>query len=312
MEKEEKPITVYSAIVANVVIAAAKFVVAFITGSSAMLAEGIHSFADTGNELLLLLGLRRSKKPSDRTHPLGYGPELYFWSFIVAILLFGAGAGMAIYEGITSLSHPTEMKSVGWNYAVLGVAFLADGTSWTIAFRELLKLKRTGESFWQSLKTSKDPSVFIVFGEDTADVAGLLVAFLGVFLGQLLHSHYPDVIASIVVGLILAVVAVFLAYESKSLLIGETADPELVNEIQKLVQKHPAVEQAKRPITVQLSPNNVFLALDVQFKPHLPASELVKVVDELEDKIHQEHPEVGKIFIEIEKLKEQEVRKDHQ
>src|SRR5512138_4014268 len=221
---EEKPIAVYGAIAANLLIAAMKFVVSFITRSSVMLAEAIHSTADTGNELLLLLGLRRSRKPADRKHPFGYGPELYFWSFIVAILLFSAGAGMAIYEGVTSLSHGGELKNVGWNYAVLGVAFAADGTSWTIAFRQLMKQKREGESFWHSLRTSKDPSVFIVFGEDTADLAGLLVAFFGVFLGQLLHSHYPDVIASIIVGLILAVVAVYLAYESKSLLIGETAD----------------------------------------------------------------------------------------
>ncbi len=302
--KEEKPIAVYGAIAANLFIAATKFVVAFITGSSAMLAEAIHSTADTGNELLLLLGLRRSKKPVDRTHPLGYGPELYFWSFIVAILLFSAGAGMAIYEGITNLSQGGELKNVGWNYAVLGVAFAADGTSWTIAFRQLMKQKREGESFWHSLRTSKDPSVFIVFGEDTADLAGLLVAFLGVFLGQLLHSHYPDVIASIVVGLILAVVAVYLAYESKSLLIGETADPEVVNHVQELVQSHPAVVKAKRPLTVQLSPNEVFLALEVQFKPHLQADELTRIIDELEDKIHQEHKDIGQIFIEMERLKE--------
>lgn len=302
--KEEKPIAVYGAIAANLLIAATKFVVAVITGSSAILAEAIHSAADVGNELLLILGLRRSRKPADRKHPLGYGPELYFWSFIVAILLFGAGAGMAIYEGITNLSHPGELKNVGWSYVVLGVAFAADGTSWTIALRQLLKQKREEESFWHSLRTSKDPSVFIVFGEDTADLAGLLVAFLGVFLGQMFHSHYPDVIASIIVGLILAFVAVFLAYESKSLLIGETADPEVIDNVQKLVERHPAVEQVKRPLTVQLSPNEVFLALDVQFKPDIPAAELVKVVDELEDRIHQEHANVGKIFIEIEKVKE--------
>src|ERR1041384_2090966 len=179
-----------------------KFVVSLITGSSAMLAEAIHSTADTGNELLLLLGIKRSKKPPDDKHPLGHGRELYFWSLIVAIVLFGAGAGMSIYEGITSLSQSDEMKNIGWNYAVLGFAFLADGTSWTIAFRQLWKQKRDNETFWHTIRTSKDPSVFIVFGEDTADVAGLVVAFLGVFLGQQLHSHIPDVIASIIIGLI--------------------------------------------------------------------------------------------------------------
>src|SRR5512138_779349 len=226
MKKQEKPIVVYGAIAANLAIGVAKFVVSLITGSSAMLAEAIHSTADTGNEFLLLLGLKRSRKPPDDKHPLGYGRELYFWSLIVATVLFGAGAGMSIYEGLTSLSQTGEMKNVVWNYAVLGFAFLADGTSWTIAFRQLLKQKRKGESFWRSIRTSKDPSVFIVFGEDTADVAGVFVAFVGVFLSQRLHSHYPDVIASMVIGLILAVVAAYLVYESKSLLIGEAADPE--------------------------------------------------------------------------------------
>jgi cation diffusion facilitator family transporter len=301
--KEEKPIVVYVAIAANLAIGAMKFVVSFITGSSAMLAEAIHSTADSGNELLLLLGIKRSKKPADEEHPLGHGRELYFWSLIVAIVLFGAGAGMSIYEGITSLSQSGEMKNVGWNYAVLGFAFLADGTSWITAFRQLRKQKKDKETFWHSIRTSKDPSVFIIFGEDTADVAGLFVAFLGVFLGQQLHSRLPDVIASILVGLILAVIAFYLIYESKSLLIGEAADPEIIARVQKMVHNHPAVEKVQVPLTVQLSPEEVFLALDVQFKPDLQAAELVKVIDELEAEIHQEQQSIGKIFIEVERLK---------
>ena len=301
--KEEKPVAVYTAIAANLAIAALKFIVSLITGSSAMLAEAIHSAADTGNELLLLLGIKRSKKPPDEDHPLGHGRELYFWSLIVAIVLFGAGAGMSIYEGITNLSETGELKNVGWNYAVIGFAFVADGTSWTIAFRQLWKQKRKNESFWDSIRTSKDPSVFIVFGEDTADVAGLFVAFLGVFLGQQLHSRLPDVIASIIVGVILAIIAVYLIYESKSLLIGEAADAEIVARVQKMVHEHPAVEKVQVPLTIQLSPKEVFLAVDVQFKPDLQATELVKVIDELEEEIHQEQQSIGKIFIEVERLK---------
>ncbi len=303
MEKE-KPIAVYGAIVSNLLIAVLKYIVAFITHSSAMLAEAIHSTADTGNELFLLLGLHRSQKPADDKHPFGHGRELYFWSLIVAMMLFSSGAGMAVYEGITNLGHPKEMQNPFWNYAVLGFSFVAEGISWTIAFRKLLEEKKPQESFWSSLKGSKDPSQFIVFGEDTAALAGLVVAFLGVFLGQVLHSSYPDVIASITIGIILAIVATFLTYESKSLLIGETADTEVIKHVRTLVEEHPAVEKVRRPLTVHLSPDNVFLALDVQFKPNIQAAELVKVIDELEKKIHQAESEVGQIFIEIERLKE--------
>lgn len=301
---KEKPTAVYGAIVSNLLIAILKYIVAFISHSSAMLAEAIHSTADTGNELFLLLGLHRSQKPADDKHPFGHGRELYFWSLIVAMMLFSSGASMAIYEGITNLGHPKEMQNPFWNYAVLGFSFVAEGISWSIAFRKLLEDKQPQESFWSSLQGSKDPSKFIVFGEDTAALAGLLVAFLGVFLGQILHSYYPDVIASILIGIILAIVAAFLTYESKSLLIGETADTEVIKHVRALVEEHPAVEKVRRPLTVHLSPDNVFLALDVQFKPNIQAAELVKVIDELEKKIHQAESEVGQIFIEIERLKE--------
>jgi cation diffusion facilitator family transporter len=309
--KKESPITVYSAIAANLFIAAVKFVVSFITGSSVMLAEAIHSTADTGNELLLLLGFKRSKKPADRKHPFGHGQELYFWGLVVAILLFSAGAGMAIYEGITNLSHPEQVSNPGWNYAVLGLAFLADGISWIIAFRKLYGQKKSGESFWHLLRTSKDPSVFMVFGEDSADIAGLLVAFLGIFISQQLRNPYPDVIASIVVGLILVVVAAFLAYESKSLLIGEAADREIVAAVQKLVQDHPAVNKAGQPLSVHLGPENVFLALDVQFKPNLQTSELVKIIDDLKNMIHREYESIGQIFIEMQGLKDAKDKQTH-
>ena len=193
--KNERPIAVYGAVVSNLLIAIMKFIVAAITGSSAMLSEGFHSTADTGNELLLLLGLHQSKKPADEAHPFGHGQELYFWSLIVAIILFSTGGGMSIYEGITHLIHPSELQNPNWNYVVLGLSFILEGISWTIAFRKLTERRTTDESFWQTLHASKDPSIFIVFGEDTAALTGLVVAFLGVFLGQQLNSHYPDGIA---------------------------------------------------------------------------------------------------------------------
>ncbi len=309
--KEEKPIVVYGAMAANIVIAVLKYIVAFITHSSAMLSEAIHSTADTGNEILLLLGLRQSRKPPDNTHPAGHGRELYFWALIVAIMIFSVGSGMSIYEGITSLNQKNEIQNVGWTYFVLSFSFVAEGISWSISFRKLAKQRKPQESFWRTLRASKDPSTFVVFGEDSAALAGLLVAFLGIFLGQLLHSHYPDVIASMLIGLILAIVAIYLVGESKSLLIGETADADVVTNIQKIVASDPSVEKVQQPLTVQLSPQEFFLALDVQFKPDLEAAELVRVIDELEKKIHQEHQDVGRIFIEIERLKGHNGKQGH-
>jgi len=302
-ENSENPITIYGAIASNLIIAVTKYIVAFITGSSAMLSEGIHSTADTGNELLLLFGLRQSRKPADAEHPFGHGQELYFWSLIVAIILFSAGGGMSIYEGITHLIHPSELRDPIWNYIVLGIAFLVEGISWSIAYRELLRRRDPGESFWHGLRNSKDPSVFIVFGEDTAALGGLMVAFLGVFLGHQIDSRYPDGIASILIGLILAAVAIFLAYESKSLLVGETADLKTVEEIRSLVLSHPNVEQLRRPMTMHFGPNEILLSLDVQFQADLRAAELVGVIDELEMQIHEQHPSIRQIFIEVEGLK---------
>jgi cation diffusion facilitator family transporter len=220
-ESSEKPIAIYGAIASNLIIAIIKFIFAFFTGSSAMLSEGIHSTADTGNQLLLLFGLRQSRIPADEEHPFGHGQELYFWSLIVAIILFSGGGGMSIYEGITHLQHPNELQNPTWNYVVLAVAFIVEGISWSIAYRELLKNKDPEESFWRNLRVSKDPSIFVVFGEDTAALTGLVVAFLGIFLGYQFNSHVPDAIASMIIGLILAAIAVFLAYESKT---GKTAN----------------------------------------------------------------------------------------
>ena len=221
----------------------------------------------------------------------------------MAIILFSSGGGVSIYEGITHLAQPNELRNLTWNYVVLGVAFIAEGISWWIALRELLKRKDPDETFWQGLKASKDPAIFIVFGEDSAALTGLLVAFLGVFLGHQLKSHYPDAIASILIGLILSAVAIFLAFESKSLLVGETARPKTVEGIRKLVLEHPAVEKMRRPLTMHFGPKEILLSLDVQFQADLQASRLVKVIDELEMQIHQKYPNINQIFIEVEGLK---------
>jgi cation diffusion facilitator family transporter len=282
------------------VIAVAKFVAALVTGSSAMLAEAIHSLVDTGNELLLLLGIERSKRPADPLHPFGHGKELYFWSLIVAILLFGLGAGMSIYEGISHLEHPVEIRDPTWNYVVLGVALLAEGTSWTIALRKLLENRRAGQSLWRTLRTSKDPTVYTVLAEDSAALAGIGIAFLGVLLGHQLRNPHLDGLASIAIGVTLATVAGYLVLESRDLLIGESAEADVVESVRALAQANPAVVRVFRPLTMHFGPNRVLLNLDIEFRPELTANEVAAAVDHLESRIRAEHPQIRRIFIEAE------------
>jgi cation diffusion facilitator family transporter len=296
---QETPLTIYGAIVANLVIAAAKFAAATLSGSSAMLAEGIHSLVDTGNEVLLLVGLRRSRRPADATHPMGYGMELYFWSLIVAVLLFGVGGGFSIYEGIHRLGHPSKGTAPGWNYVVLAISFVSEGVSWSIAARTLHRQER-GSSFWKKLHHSKDPSSFMVFGEDTAALLGILVAFAGVFLGQRWHATWPDAVASIVIGGILCCVAVYLVYETKHLLIGESASPEVVRRVRELATRQTGVLDAWRPASVHLSPDEVLLILNVRFQPQLSAEVVASTIDRIQQAIRDEYPEMKHIFIEAE------------
>ncbi len=298
----ERPITVYAALAANLVIAAAKFIAAFISGSSAMLSEGIHSLTDTGNQLLLLLGIKRSGQPGDMMHPFGHGKELYFWSLIVAVLLFGLGGGLSIYEGISHLRHPALLENPFWSYVVLGIAFISEGTSLAIALRKFLRDKGS-RSFWRALTISKDPPVYTVLAEDSAAIAGILVAFAGVLLSHQLKNPYLDGAASLLIGCILAVVAVFLAYEARGLLVGESTDPEAVGAIREIVEKDPQVARLRRLLTMQLAPRQVLLTMDISFQPRLTAEELAAVVDRLEKKIQERLPQVKHIFIEAESFK---------
>jgi cation diffusion facilitator family transporter len=298
----ERPITVYGAIVSNLVIAGAKFVAAYITGSSALLSEAIHSVADTGNELLLLLGIHRSQRPADALHPFGHGQEIYFWSLIVAILLFSLGGGMSIYEGISHLQRPNEIRNPIWSYIVLGIAFVAEGSSWTIAFRKLLERKQESKSIWQTLRSSKNPAVYTVLAEDSAALAGVIVAFLAVLLGYNLHQPILDGIASIIIGLILTTVASYLALESRDLLVGESAEEEVVQAIRKLAEADPAVLKVSRPLTMHFGPDQILLNLDIEFRPNLSAQEVTAAVDRLEAKIRKERPSIKRIFIEAESL----------
>lgn len=299
---KKKPIAVYGAIAANLAIAVAKFVAASFTGSSAMLSEGFHSVVDTGNEILLLVGLKRSGKRPDESHPFGYGQELYFWSLIVAVLLFGVGGGLSVYEGIAHLLRPSEIGDPTWNYSVLAIAFVAEGISWSIAVRELREAHPEKGPI-SAFRASKNPSVFIVVGEDSAALLGVLVAFAGVLIGQLTGTHYSDGIASILIGLILCSVAIFLIYESRALLIGESADEQIVANVRRIAEKQPEITESRRPLTMHFGPDNVLVNLDVEFQNDLSAADLRQVVERLEQAIREAHPEVEKIFIEARVLR---------
>ena len=295
-------IQVYGAIVANFVIAVSKFIVASITGSSAMLSEGIHSVADTGNQFLMLLGIRESKKPPNDLHPFGRGKELYFWSLIVALILFGLGGGMSIYEGITHIQHPVELSDPLWNYIVLGIAFIVEGISQFIAYREFQHQKIEGESAWHSIRTCKDPTIFVVLFEDAAALAGILVAAAGVFLSHQFNAPVIDGIASIIIGIILAAISLFLAWESRALLIGESADLEKVDAIQKIVQEDEAVITAGRPLTMHFGPEQILLNISVNFDPELSFPDLTQAIQRIEGKIQGQFPRVRQIFLEAASL----------
>jgi cation diffusion facilitator family transporter len=291
-------LVIYVAIAGNLAIAFVKFIAAALTGSSAMLSEGIHSLVDTGNQLLLLLGVNRSRKPADSKHPFGYGKELYFWSLIVAIMLFGVGGGMTIYEGVTHILEPRPLEEPFWAYVILGVSMLMEGISWTFAIRALLAEKGK-HSLWQTLRRSYDPSVLTVLLEDTAALIGLMVAFAGIYLAHRFSNPYFDGAASVVIGVILCIVSVILARESKGLLVGEAATPEVVESVTSLALNEPAVVAVNQVLTLVFGPEEVLLNIEAQFVPSLRVSELAEVVSRLEVTIQQYHPRVKRIFIEV-------------
>lgn len=292
---------VYAAISANVAIAATKFAAAAVTGSSAMRAEAIHSLVDTGNGVLLLIGLHRSRRPADREHPFGHGLELYFWSFLAAIFIFAVGGGMSLYEGIVHLRRPASIGSAFWGYLVIGAAALFEGTSWSFALRGLRSVSK-GRGVWSTIRRSKDPSRFLVLFEDSAALAGLAVAAAGLWLSERTGDARWDGVASLVIGAILCTVALFLALDSRKLLIGETADPAVVRSIRKIVESDPATVRSGKPLTMHLGPKGVLVNLDVQFRPGLSAGELEKAIERLEGRIRKAHPEVERIFLEARSL----------
>lgn len=288
---------VYAALAANLGIAVTKFVAAYFTASSAMISEGIHSLVDSGNAVLILLGLKLSQKPADDDHPFGYGKELYFWTLIVAILIFAIGGGMSVYEGLEHIKHPVSSSSPIINYIVLVIAMIFEGIAWFLAYKKI-NIGRGKKSLWQTVKDSKDPATFAVLFEDTAAILGLIIAFIGVFLGHTFDAPIFDGIASVLIGVVLSAVAIMLAYESKGLLLGEGADPRLLRKIHAIVSEDEAVRECAKPLTMHFGPEEIFLALDVKFSPVLTVKELSKVIVRLENKIRAAHPEVRRIFVE--------------
>ena len=288
--------TLVVALAANLGIAASKFVAAAITGSSAMLTEGVHSIVDSTNQLLLMWGRRQAKKPPDKYHPFGYGRELYFWSFVVAVLVFSLGAGVSVYEGIVHIANPEAAVSPLIAYAVLLVAFLLEGWSTLEAFADFKKAK--GNLGWfQAVRRSKDPPAFIVLLENGAAMAGIVAAAIGLMLSQLTKDPFYDGAASVVIGIILGLTAMLLAYESKGLLIGEAADPVLVDSLRSLACDQAGVVGVGHVLTVHSSPDQITVMMNVDFRDDMLAGEVERVVCRIEEEARERWPAVRRLFV---------------
>ncbi|PVB63728.1 cation diffusion facilitator family transporter [Labrenzia sp. 011] len=289
---------IYAALVGNSLIAVTKFAAAAYTGSSAMLSEGIHSLVDTGNQGLLLYGLKKSKQPADKRHPFGYGAELYFWSFVVAILIFAVGSGVSIYEGVQKVLHPHPVSSPYVAYIVLGLAMIFEAVAWWIAYKEFNQV-RGQKSIIAAVRDSKDPTVFTVLFEDSAAMLGLAVAFLGLLGVQYLGLAWLDGAASITIGIILAATAALLAYETKGLLIGEGASPEVLLKIEAIIGATPAISNLNEIRTLHRGPQEILLALSVDFIDEVTAGTVEETIYSLERTIKMEMPQVTRLFIEV-------------
>jgi cation diffusion facilitator family transporter len=297
----ESKTAVVAAIIGNVAIAAIKFTAGALTGSSAMISEGIHSLVDTGNGGLLYLGLKQGAKPADDHHPFGHGMEVYFWSLIVAVSIFGIGGGMSIYEGVAHIRHPVTLHNPTINYVVLAFAVLFESLSFSVAWRAFRGTRGSRRTL-SAIHHGKDPSLYTVLFEDTAALLGLSVAFVGIALSHLLQQPVFDGLASVLIGCILIVAALWLAYESRSLLVGEAADPEMVATIREIVLADPDVTGLGMVLTMHLGPEDVLLNIEVKFIEGLPAERIHAAVHRIEARINEPYPEVNRIFIEVEAL----------
>jgi cation diffusion facilitator family transporter len=289
---------IYAAIAANLGIAAAKFIVAAITGSAAMMAEGIHSAVDTGNELLLLIGEKRSQHAPDAKHPFGYGKSVYFWALIVALSVFSLGGGLSINHGVHGFLEPEPLQDPMWNYIVLGVAFLFEGYSWNVSRKSLNKYRKPGDNLYQAVRASKDASVFTVFIEDSAALLGVLVAACGIALAQFTGEPRWDPAASVVIGLLLVGAAFTLARETGALLVGEGMSKEAVNRLREVINADAAIDTVTRVATMQLGPDEILVTAAVQFKRGMTIDQVEQAIERLEAAVHAHNQSIHTIYFE--------------
>jgi cation diffusion facilitator family transporter len=287
---------VYAALIGNILVAITKFVAAFLSGSSSMMSEGVHSLVDTGNQALLLYGYRRSLRQPDAVHPLGYGRELYFWSFVVAVLLFTAGAGVSFYEGIIHFRAARPIEYVTVNYVVLALSFAFEAATWWVAFGIFRRRKGT-RSYWRAVRDSKDPPAFMVLFEDTAALIGIAIAAAGIFIADQTGIPEFDGVASMLIGAVLGTTALLVARESKGLLIGERASERIAGSIVELARSEPGVVGASGAFTVHLAPEQIVVALNLEFDDDFRSPQIERSVQSLERRVRDKHPEVVALFV---------------
>ena len=289
---------VIAALFGNGAIACTKFAASIYTGSSAMLSEAIHSLVDTGNQALLLYGMKKAERPADSAYPFGYGRELYFWAFVVAVLIFSIGAGVSLYEGIHKIQHPEVVTSPMVNYIVLGQAMMFEGVALYIAIKEFNK-RRGNTPALKAVRQSKDPGLFTVLFEDAAAMTGLAIAFAGLLAAQYLDLPWMDRAASVGIGILLACVAIFLCYETKGLLIGDAVSDELATNLYAIINKSDAVSQINELRTMHMGPQDVLLAVSMDMRDDMDTGSLERSMYKLEQAIKSAHPEIRRLFLEV-------------
>lgn len=302
--KGESPRAVIAAVLANVAIGIVKFIAAAISGSSAMLSEGIHSIVDSGNGLLILFGMKRAERKPDLEHPFGYGQELYFWTLVVAVMIFAFGGGLSMYEGFERISEITPETTLGnptLNYIIIGISAVIEGISLSVALREFNAARGETKPF-RFIREAKDPSLFTVVLEDSAALIGLLLAFLGTLLGHLTGNPYFDGIASVLIGVLLACVAIVLLRETKGLLIGEGFKADELLEVAHIVESSPRVRKCGRILSYYLGPRDLLVAIDVTFEEGADRDDIDDAIDAIERGIVRAFPQTTRIFIEPENL----------